>query len=477
MRERHTAISVDSISNVYCRSISNAVKPKRKKERRVNKRQHQQPPIESKKTTKRKSKLLGVQTDDGILRGPRGRPAMTEQCATENYVLQHVMEVGNMRTNHNPKVIMNAAKHRLGFDMDVRHRTVEGKNSKEQSMFVSTTTITLPNDDGILSIKDHPHAYTKLITNADDDWSGIAAGTSIEVVSLGVAPSKQRADMLSIADTLVLLYEMGIDCRDPPDIQEQRLRAAREAQALAEKQKELQEKAIFKADLAKAQMVLEIVNASKPTFETTKMGKRTNGTPSWVATASCFVGGIPLKITGADGSRKATAEGNAVIALANSKDVATIVGKDLMETYFALIEASPAKHIASLRIPPLTYDLLGRVRQSLGSTTDHESRVHNAQLMRDEYESRYQDRHIGKKNRSGSFRNTNLTSEKNASISSALANEEEARLTKATNNPNGKEGQMKAIRDALPIKAIQHDLIEALRTNQVVVVSGGTGSG
>ena len=54
--------------------------------------------------------------------------------------------------------------------------------------------------------------------------------------------------------------------------------------------------------------------------------------------------------------------------------------------------------------------------------------------------------------------------------------EEESRMEKATDDPEGKQGKMKSVRDALPIKVIQNDLIDALKSQQVVVVSGGTGS-
>ena len=54
--------------------------------------------------------------------------------------------------------------------------------------------------------------------------------------------------------------------------------------------------------------------------------------------------------------------------------------------------------------------------------------------------------------------------------------EEESRMEKATDDPEGKQGKVKSVRDALPIKVIQNDLIDALKSQQVVVVSGGTGS-
>ena len=51
------------------------------------------------------------------------------------------------------------------------------------------------------------------------------------------------------------------------------------------------------------------------------------------------------------------------------------------------------------------------------------------------------------------------------------------RANKALQDPDGKQGRMKSIRDALSIKAIRQGLLDELKTEQVVVVSGGTGSG
>ena len=401
---------------------------------------------------------------------------MTEQRALENDTLQNIMRVGNMNTNHNPKVIMYNAKHRLDMDMDIEHQTIEGsKINGGQAIFVATTITTLPNNDDLLSIKDHPHAFTKLIMDDDNDWGSAEKCSSVELVTMGIASTKKRAEMLSAADALVLLYEMGIDCRDPPNIQKQRLQAARETQSEAKLQQQEHAKAIFKADLAKAQMILETVNSSRPTFDSTTTGKLTNGGPTWVATVTCFVGGVPLSVSGKGASKKAEAEGNALIALVDSRELATIVGRDLMETYHALIEASPGQHIAPLRIPPLPDDLLARCRQRTGSAYEHELRVQNFSSIKEEYEASH-------RGSSGSrlrcrYRNSDISSQDKRSISIALSKEEKKRQWKATKHPDGNEARMKTIRDALPIKAIQHELIESLRTNQVVVVSGGTGSG
>lgn len=64
-----------------------------------------------------------------------------------------------------------------------------------------------------------------------------------------------------------------------------------------------------------------------------------------------------------------------------------------------------------------------------------------------------------------------------AEINEAFAREERARAERAAEDPEGRQGAMKSVRDALPIKKIRDGLIDALKCGQVVVVSGGTGSG
>ena len=453
VRDTNAGAPLNSASYVYCRSHSS--KTTRRRQRR-NVRQREARVQQRRKTTKAENK---------IPRGPHGRPAMTENSASENDILQNNLRVGNMKHHeNNPKVLLHQTKAKVDMEFQIKHRTIPGNNG-EQALFVASMTTTL-NNDGFLSLSYHPHVSKDFIKVSNSVFHD-----SYEFVTMGVATTKKRAEMLAAADAAVILYEMGLNCCDPPNIQDLR----RQAKAETEKQRIEQEKAAFKADLAKAQMILEIIDCSRPKFETNIEGM-INGRHSWISTASCFVGGIPLSAKGGGAPTKAEAEGKALIAISNSSEMKTIVGGDLMTTYHDLIEASPGQHVASLKIPPLSDDLLQNLLDFGGSAADHDIRVQSFRAMKDEYESKRrnsQTEHIY----SRKSVKKNISPEEKQSINIGFAKQEQRRQMRAEKNPDGKEAKMKAIRDALPIKKIQHDLIEALRKDQVVVVSGGTGSG
>jgi HrpA-like RNA helicase len=62
-------------------------------------------------------------------------------------------------------------------------------------------------------------------------------------------------------------------------------------------------------------------------------------------------------------------------------------------------------------------------------------------------------------------------------INQRLLDLETRRIERVNADSNGIGGKTQAIRDALPIRAIQDSLIQSLQDESVVVVSGGTGSG
>ena len=78
---------------------------------------------------------------------------------------------------------------------------------------------------------------------------------------------------------------------------------------------------------------------------------------------------------------------------------------------------------------------------------------------------------------SGASRRPVLDEATRRELNERFVAEETARAAAADADPAGAEAKMRATREALPIAKIRTELCEALRTNRVVVVSGGTGSG
>lgn len=434
------------------------------------------PETKSKKNAGKKKTDRVAVVDPSQWKGPRGRPVMTEHRYLEHETLQDTLDLGGIGSNHrNPKEVLYHAKNILKFDLQIKH---EATSAGAQPLFTATITTFYPDGDLASYGKDHPHVFHRTLSspcdsegNSDNSpTSSTVSSTSTELVCVGVAGSKKKAETMAAADTLLLLYEIGIDGRNPPSFKDKRLAAARAAREESE--------ALFKADLARAQMILEMVNSSRPTFTVTEGNGKVNGNPTWIATASCFVRGKALSATtDQEVTKRKEAEGKALVAIATSDKLRDIVGSDVMETYETLIENSPGKHIASLVIPQISDDLIDDVANCVGTESDHDLRISRHYLAKDEYEFSLGERHSNDRNKKGvSLRKSRSNKEREA-INDAFQKEEEARAKKQLKNPDGKEAAMKSVRDALPIKAIRQDLIDVLRTEQVVVISGGTGSG
>mmetsp|Transcript_2780 Transcript_2780/g.6062 ORF Transcript_2780/g.6062 Transcript_2780/m.6062 type:complete len:1433 (+) Transcript_2780:632-4930(+) len=468
------------------------------------------------------------------LQTKRGRPVMTEQrCAKEN--IRENLGLGSIRdSNNDAKTALHNAKNKLGFEMRIVHATEQHSDQKhkkhDQPLFLATMTTTFAQGQDLLLllhrqqqsirvVEDHPHVQVirrdgqqtaKLHDdnnrNNGEGWSPAATNTMNNIINnnecvvefqcMGAAPNKKRAEMMAAIDTVALFQEaMGIDIgrKDAvPNLVAQMREQARAEKEKRDAQTAARAKELFKTDLARAQMILESLNCSVPVVDhdhqqARRFRRRKNkgaygGGDSWTATVSLFLRDLPLTATGAPGSSKGEATGNAMIALANSKELEEAVGQDVVEMFRRFIDESPGERIASLRIPPLPYDFLEIAQDLVGITAqDHHLRVERHERAKAEYELSFRDRGMGK-NQSRSRQQhrrpaRTLSPAHQKAINDVLRKEEESRARKALEKPYGKEAKMKAVRDALPIKAIQQDLIDALRTEQVIVVSGGTGSG
>ena len=336
--------------------------------------------------------------------------------------------------------------------------------------------------------------YATLHTTMDQECikpgGGGSSSSTIELINIGAARSKKRAETLAAADLLVnMIVELGIDIHDPPDI----------SRALKE-QKDIQ----FKDNVQKAQMILEVLNVSRPMFDTEEYTNNDNtggengsgsgsGSAGFISTMHFYCRGTPIFAYSTEldviGRSKAEAEGYAMLAATTPGSILEqFVGKKKMDSIRNQIEGSPAGHVAGLHIPPLPEEALDILMDvGLGDNAEHWERMEEHAMLKKRYDEEYYQRQqqtlTTQSDNGKSLRElidiVNKKSEYDddlKKLNDVFRKEEETRNEKALSNPEGKQGQMKSIRDALPIKAIQEDLIDALKSQQVVVVSGGTGS-
>jgi HrpA-like RNA helicase len=146
-----------------------------------------------------------------------------------------------------------------------------------------------------------------------------------------------------------------------------------------------------------------------------------------------------------------------------------------MKHYEAIIDSAPSKAVAALNIPPLPYEVAHSLVELVGPLNGkHDLRMKEHARVKDEFETQL-NRHAPTNNRNG--RRPRPRQSRLEVINTGLRDAEIKKGEEITQNPDGKQGKMKATREALPITKIREDLLLALRTEQVVVVSGGTGSG
>ena len=139
---------------------------------------------------------------------------------------------------------------------DHPHIVVHHDRSEQQSV----------DDSEVPAIAAAPGAAASTTTESDTS-SNSTATTTTELVCVGVARTKKKAEAMAAADIMALLYDsMGINCRNPPALKEKRLKAAQE-----------RSQAAFKTELARAQMILEMINCSRPVFTTEEGSEKVEG--------------------------------------------------------------------------------------------------------------------------------------------------------------------------------------------------------
>ena len=318
-----------------------------------------------------------------------------------------------------------------------------------------------------------------------------AAPPTYEVHGVGMAFAKAESQRLAIAslfDGIVAATGGLIDPSAPPNV----------AKILNEQRKAQQKK---RSEMGR--LMLELENSSRPNAE----HKSSKG--GWTATVTAYVdGGKKVESVGV-GNGKSDAED---IAYANISDsLADTMGVLRHSTLQKIVDNSPGGSVASLRVPPLPDDAMDCLIAAMGTPEDHDRRMaawkRAEQIAIDRIQAQIlSDAGAGT---DGGYRRAKVENTKHADaaanaaaravseladgedlsedpflfnarreeISARFKAEEAARAAAAAADADSPEGKMKAVRDKLPILKIRESLVEALKTNPVVVVSGGTGSG
>ncbi|KAL7545095.1 hypothetical protein ACHAWF_010611 [Thalassiosira exigua] len=239
-------------------------------------------------------------------------------------------------------------------------------------------------------------------------------------------------------------------------------------------------------------MTLEALGAGRPSFETepTYRGLARKKQTGFESDVTFYCRGVPVRASSADlrygdGERvpsrsKAQAEGRALLAaLSPGSSLADLVGPAAVEELRERIDASPAGHVTPLRVSPLPDAAFDALARAMGSKEEAEERSTAHRVRKEEYEQHFRARRLlrWERKKGGAFESLKQGEEERDGINEAFAEEERKREATAVEDPEGTLGKMKSVRDKLPIKNIRAELLEALQERQVVVVSGGTGSG
>lgn len=326
------------------------------------------------------------------------------------------------------------------FMMDL-HTTHDAEGPRHEELFYSANHFTLP------------AAVVECLRLGPQSYATILPDGSMQLACTGAGRSKKRAELLAALDSLAQIQELGVDLHKPADVA---------ALLKAREQQEYQNK------VQKAQLLLELCSVSRPQF-TTEPVPATGSMFS--STVSLYCRGRRLQAQGTPGPGKAHAQGNAILE-AVKVHLPEVVGPQTVKQYEALIESAPANHAAALRIPRWPEDVRERLRRALGDAQDQIERFHALDVARTSF-----DEQIATRKQRHALKMDQRSSRDRERINQEMMQLETRRLDRAVQEPDSHVAKIKAIRDALPIKDIREDLVNGLRTQQVVVVSGGTGSG
>ena len=354
----------------------------------------------------------------------------------------------------NAKNLIHSAQSKMLYTHKYEHEALGPNNDR---LFYATLHTEFSDTSCFPSNVTLPQSNTSIRDNGKEK--------TLQLTNIGAARSKKRAETLAATDFILNLHELGINIQSPPDLA-----------AI----KRLQKDEIIKSKILKSQMILEVLNVSRPIVTTSEY---LGGGGGYISNIEFYCRGTPISITGSVGKSKSEAEGNAMIEIIQEDSIFyNFIGTKKMNDILTQIDKSPGGHVAALHISPLPEEALDVLNGAgLGNDTKHWERMEEHDMLKKRYEEEFHARQQMKNQDEGEGRGRfssflDKRSNNGAEVNEIYIKEEESRLEKAVHDPEGKQGQMKSVRDALPIKAIREDLIDALKTQQVVVVSGGTGS-
>ena len=260
------------------------------------------------------------------------------------------------------------------------------------------------------------------------------------------------------------------------------------------KEKEMKER------IQNAQALLELVDSSRPSID---ISKRRDGKAGFEAVLSCFVdGGKKLEGVGY-GKSKSEAEGNALLN-ASEEPLKELLGENVMKRLQKVIADSPGGHVATLRIQALPDEAVEVLVNAMGSPDEHDARVMALKTECQELERRREEKAARNAESGGNtswrkkgenlneylFKSKNAEDlskaeeilvskyrEEQAKTSQEILQEEIERERRANEDIDSEEAKMARFREKLPIIELKEDMLKALETQSVVVVSGGTGTG
>jgi len=311
--------------------------------------------------------------------------------------------------------------------------------------------------------------------------SATVNGDVVTFMGGGIAFTKRESSSLAALDILKQLLESGIDPKAPPSVAKM-------------KEKEMKER------IQNAQALLELVDSSRPSID---ISKRRDGKAGFEAVLSCFVdGGKKLEGIGY-GRSKSEAEGNALLN-ASEEPLRELLGENVMKRLEKVIADSPGGHVATLRIQALPDEAVEVLVNAMGSPDEHDARVLALKTECEELERRREEKEARNAESGGNMSwrkkgenlNEYLFKSKNpedlskaeeilvnkyrdeqAKASQEILQEEIERERRANEDKDSEEAKMARFREKLPILELKEDMLKALETQSVVVVSGGTGTG
>jgi HrpA-like RNA helicase len=461
--------------------------------------------------------------------GPLGRPALTEtllnelfkvashspsDCGTDNSLakledlIRPLGDSGGQFQSRSPKLLWNEAGNKFGFEPpQYRHEkhysnsTTTGKISIQRKVTAltvlpnpATTTTTTSASAAASYCYDKLAVHDNVGSHPDYDW--------IELVAVGIAATKQRAEQLAALDQMRLWKEAtGIDLTLPPDDQSwPSLEAvvSNEGSSSTNKSRSESSKSnnnnnhhqyggddsALETLYSKSQTLLELLRCSRIRYDF-DYHQRVSGTKIaesyWTAEAETYCRGNYYFSTGTTkddkpnfkASSKKEAEKHALIALLEqNKD--TPLGT-IADTYRTLLDSAPQHQIAALRIPRWKKGLAKGLESSLvdyWGRSDGDSNNSSSSII-----SSGNGSIINSNSSSGERRNQNMDTRASAATSAALWEREQAKLERCSRDDPQTFESIQTARGDLPIAKLRKQFREALQNSNVVLVEAGTGSG